>query len=240
MISIAVQGASGGLGASSLVAAVAVRGAQSGRQVVCVDHVSSGGGLDVVLGIEQRPGLRWPDLRRARGHIDGAELVGALPSRRGVHVLAADRAHPHPVAGPAVRAVRDALVDAADLVIHDLPDPAAASWPGAVAGHDLVVLLAGSLPHQVSAAAAGHALLREAGSSDGADRRTALVVRGRSGDDAHALAGMLDLPLVAVLREDRALPGALARGAVPGAARGPLRDAADLVLLAALRPVVAA
>ncbi|WP_050347688.1 hypothetical protein [Arsenicicoccus sp. oral taxon 190] len=234
-ISIGVQGASGGLGASSLVSALAVRAAQSGRSVVCVDHRESGGGLDVVLGVEQRPGLRWPDLQRARGRLDAGELVPALPGQRGVRVVTADRRQPRPVPLAAVEAVRHALSGAVDLVVHDLPHPCDQRWPVLAAGHDLMLVVAGEDPQQVAAASATILLLRELGVGE-----LSLAVRTDRRDEAAAIAELLDAPLAAVLREDRSLRGCLARGAAPGSSRGALRDAADQLLAGALLEGVAA
>src|SRR6185436_12518775 len=89
---IGVVGGSGGVGASVLTAAIAVRAAQAGLRVACMDGDRLGGGLDVTLGIEQEHGVRWPDLAGARGRIDGPELLRRLPCVDGVHVLSFDRA----------------------------------------------------------------------------------------------------------------------------------------------------
>jgi Mrp family chromosome partitioning ATPase len=59
---IEVVGGSGGVGASVLSAAIAVRAAQAGLRSVAVDGDRLGGGLDVTLGIERERGARWPDL----------------------------------------------------------------------------------------------------------------------------------------------------------------------------------
>src|SRR5665647_2748950 len=53
---IGVVGGSGGVGASVLTAAIAVRAAQADLRLVCLDGDRLGGGLDVTLGIEQEPG----------------------------------------------------------------------------------------------------------------------------------------------------------------------------------------
>ncbi|MGZ4743893.1 MAG: P-loop NTPase [Oryzihumus sp.] len=64
---IGVVGGSGGVGATVLAAALATRAAATGRTVACVDGDVLGGGLDVTFGLEQEPGLRWPDLAAALG-----------------------------------------------------------------------------------------------------------------------------------------------------------------------------
>ena len=114
--SIGVVGGSGGVGASVLTAAIAVRAAQMGLRPVCLDGDRLGGGLDVTLGIEQERGVRWPDLAGARGRIDGPELLRRLPSVDGVSVLSFDRARDVRLNIETVQEVFHAVSLAADLV----------------------------------------------------------------------------------------------------------------------------
>src|SRR5450631_1669926 len=94
---IGVVGGSGGVGASVLTAAIAIRAAEAGMRPVALDGDRLGGGLDVTLGIEQERGVRWPDLAGARGRIDGDELLRRLPSVDGVGVLSFDRSRDVPM-----------------------------------------------------------------------------------------------------------------------------------------------
>ena len=84
---IAFIPASGGTGATTLAAAVAVRAAAAGRTPVVVDLDRFSGRLDVVLGVEQQRGWRWTDLAEVAGVVDGRQLLRQLPSVRGVAVL---------------------------------------------------------------------------------------------------------------------------------------------------------
>lgn len=95
---IAFVPASGGVGATSLAAAVAVRGAAAGRRTVAVDLDRLAGRLDVVLGVEEQPGWRWPRLAGVAGLVDGGLLARQLPTADGVAVLATgcDRWARHP------------------------------------------------------------------------------------------------------------------------------------------------
>ena len=106
---VGVLGAVGGLGTSSLAAAVAA----GWRRGTLVDLDRCGGGLDVALGIDTRDGVRWSGLHASGGRIDPVELARRLPRWRGVGVLAADGADvtadtlrsvlaAAPVAGPVV------------------------------------------------------------------------------------------------------------------------------------------
>jgi hypothetical protein len=84
---IAVMPASGGVGATTLGAAIAVRAAAAGREAVAVDLDRFGGRLDVVLGVEQEPGWRWDRLQDVAGVVDGSSLARELPRVGSVAVL---------------------------------------------------------------------------------------------------------------------------------------------------------
>lgn len=176
---IAFVPASGGVGASTLAAAVAVRSSAAGRTTVAVDLDHLSGRLDVVFAVEQHPGWRWSDLTGVDGVVDGAALGLRLPSSHGVRVLAFDRsaagggpdgaAQPGD-ARPAVSRDAEGVVGAVggvgdvsdviiglsrshELTVLDLPRDRTAleSVAGLV---DAVVLVVGSHLPQVAAAAA--------------------------------------------------------------------------------------
>lgn len=209
---VAVVGAGGGVGASTSAALLARRWSAAGpTALVDLDH--SGGGVDVLLGLEATPGLRWPDLAAVRGALDAEDLEDVLPTWAGVEVLSCGR-----VGGPptdaATQAVLDALVQRCSAVVLDVP---AAAVLGAAAGGDAqqwddVVLLAGQ---DVRGVAAG-LVLREAVAGSGH-----LVLRRRPTRQVAPLeaAQVLDLPLLGLLPSDRRLPGAVERGFGPVAGR---------------------
>src|SRR6478672_4416743 len=66
---VAVLGACGGAGASVLASAVACAAASARSEVLLVDCDPWGTGLDVMLGIENDPGLRWRDLAAPSGRL---------------------------------------------------------------------------------------------------------------------------------------------------------------------------
>ncbi|HHU10801.1 MAG TPA: hypothetical protein GXZ60_12435 [Intrasporangiaceae bacterium] len=89
---IGVVGASGGVGASTLTAALVTRAQtilDSCGATVAVD-LDSRGGLDTTLCLEHLDGLRWPDLEVLTWGSEPAEdlLLAQLPAADGVHVLA--------------------------------------------------------------------------------------------------------------------------------------------------------
>jgi secretion/DNA translocation related CpaE-like protein len=224
---IGVVGGSGGVGASVLTAAIAVRAAQAGLRAVCVDGDRFGGGLDVTLGIEQERGVRWPDLAGARGRIDGAELLRRLPSVEGLGVLSFDRARDLPLGAEIVLDVLLALGAAADVVVVDLPRPDHEIFSALVPGVDVTVLLAGSGICQLAGASAVAGHLTQAGGEVWLCLRTS----GRGTHFADTVAGALDLPLLTVIREEPSLAADVLHGIPPGSSgRGPLAAAGDAVL----------
>lgn len=224
---IGVAGGSGGVGASVLTAAIAVRAAQAGLRPVALDGDRLGGGLDVTLGLEQARGVRWPDLAGFRGRIDGPELLRRLPSVDGVGVLSFDRACDVPLTAEIVRQVLLALSAAADVVVVDLPRPDHESFAALAPSVDVMVLLAGSGICDLAGASAiaGH-LIRAC-----PDVWLALRTSGRGSHLADTVAGALDLPLLPVVREEPSLAADVLHGIPPGSsAKGALAAAADLVL----------
>jgi hypothetical protein len=111
---------------------------RAGRRTALVDGAHTGAGVDVLLGIEEEPGLRWADLSEARGEVDPDRLLDLLPQWCGARVLSADRvralARPDDVEPDVLRA----LATACDLVVLDLP--AGRAPLRAAACHALVVV----------------------------------------------------------------------------------------------------
>ncbi len=77
-ITIAVTGASGGIGVSSLAVALATRATPA----TLIDAVPDSGGLDLLMGMESTPGIRWQDIDLEQGKVDGEALRAALPQHR--------------------------------------------------------------------------------------------------------------------------------------------------------------
>ena len=235
---VGVVGGSGGAGASVLAVALARQAARE-RAVLLVDADPQGGGLDLLLGAEAEPGLRWPDLAGARGTVRASLLREVLPVVDGVSVLSWTQegagASGGPLPAAAVEAVLDAGTRSHDLVVVDLPrrdDPAtlAALWR-----LDLLVLL---VPGEVRAVAAARGLakglVRHAG-----DVRVVLARRPRAALDADVVADLLELPLLAQMEPEPGLPAALHRGEPPGSLpRGALRRCSAAVLAALEEPAL--
>ncbi|GAB2527268.1 septum site-determining protein Ssd [Nocardia heshunensis] len=97
---LAVAGAGAGAGASVLATAVALTAAGRFRdRTLLVDCAPFGGGLDLLLGLENAPGLRWPDLTIEHGRVSAPALHAALPAASGLAVLSCGRTDSEGVGG---------------------------------------------------------------------------------------------------------------------------------------------
>ncbi len=233
---IAVVGGCGGAGASTLAAALGVTAARVGSAVL-IDGDPYGGGLDVLLGAEQQPGARWPDLAATRGRLRSAALVGTLVALDGLALLSCDRSGSVELPDAAAAAVIDAARRGFRWVVVDLPrrfDQAAGVLAGAA---DLVVLV---VPATVRAVAASSLVVAQTQAVCGEIR---VVVRlGGSGQLSVAeIAGALRLPVLAAVQSETAVTAAAERGEPPlRRPKGSLHDACGAVLAAVNEGGVAA
>lgn len=118
---VAVMSAGAGAGASTLASTLALAAAYRSMRVLLVDADPWGGGLDVLLGIEDAPGSRWPDLADTRGRLGAATLEQALPHVSGVSVLSWGREDSPMPTPEAFTSILDAGCRGFDLVVVDLP-----------------------------------------------------------------------------------------------------------------------
>ncbi len=114
---VALLGASGGLGVSTLTTALALLAARRGNATVAVDLAEGSGGLDLLVGLETAPGLRWADLLHARGEADA--ILPGLPSTEGAAFLAPSRDAQQRPGKAATDAVLGSLAKSAQLVVVD-------------------------------------------------------------------------------------------------------------------------
>ncbi|MBJ8346049.1 septum site-determining protein Ssd [Antrihabitans sp. YC2-6] len=227
---IAVLGGRGGAGASTFAGALALtaNATQFREHCLLVDGDGHGGGIDLLLGAEHTPGLRWPALVLEGGRVSAAALHAALPAvQQGVSVLACGRGDSagEPSAA-AVRAVVEAGRNVGDLVIGDIPRRGCDVAEALVESADLVVLV---VPAELRASAAAEVVARYAQSRNS---QCGLVVRGPApgGLQAADIAKALGLPLLAAMRPEPRLSDRLERGGLRLRKRGPLRTAAESVL----------
>ena len=120
---VAVTGARGGIGATTVLLLLARALAAQGRRVAVVD-ADPAGGLGLHLGHGLEPGLCWDDLSAAETVFRPERLTDALPTWLGVPVLSGQgRGGPDDAAR--LEPVLRALVCEHDIVLLDLPR----SWP---------------------------------------------------------------------------------------------------------------
>ncbi len=209
---VGVTGGSGGAGASVVAAALSLAASRLGT-VCLLDLDPASGGLDLVLGAEDEPGVRWPDLASVTGRLEPEALRGALPSAHGVDVLSVDRSGADALPLSAVPAVVDSVRAAYDMVVLDLPRCRPDVLECAVPACDVVLLVASADVRGAASAVRHAAVLR-----DMADLRLVVRHRQRPGAelDPDELAAWLDLEVAAEVPHDSRLAAALDRGDPPG------------------------
>jgi secretion/DNA translocation related CpaE-like protein len=197
----------GGAGASTLAAALALAAAAGGATALLVDADPAGGGQDLLVGIEHRDGVRWPEVTAA-AELDPAGLAAAVPSIGGVGVLSCSARQALALAPAVLDAVLTAGLRGHDVVVADLPQQhdQAAAVALARAQSALVVV-----PAEVRAAAAAGGVVDLARAAC-ADVR--LVVRSPGPGDLRPrdVAEAAGAPVAAVWPWDRRLAAAVDAG----------------------------
>ncbi|MBW0012285.1 septum site-determining protein Ssd [Mycobacterium sp.] len=220
---VAVIGGCGGAGASSLAVAVA----HTAADALLVDLDPWGGGIDLLLGAEAAPGLRWPDLALQGGRLNWSAVRDALPRHRGISVLSGTRRGYELDAAP-VDAVVDAGRRGGVTVVCDLPRRLTDAAQVVLDAADLVALVSRCDVRACAATAAMAPVLAATNPHLG------LVVRGPSpgGLRAAEVAEITGLPLLASLKAQPQLAEQLERGGLRLGRRSALAVAARGVLAA--------
>lgn len=219
---IAVVAGAGGAGASTLTVALGLVAQRRGLRPLVVDADPLGGGLELVMGAERAEGLRWHDFGETRGRVEAGSLADVLPRHRGVSSLSwGSGARGLPDSVPSVL---DAAARGFDVVAVDVPrhlDTAGVE----IVGRSVLTLLL--VPEEIAAVAASRQVL--AGLRRCAPAIGLVSVGHRSGIGAAAVSEALEMPVLARIRPDRSLTGAIDRGHGPGGSRR-LRRVAGAVL----------
>lgn len=220
---VAVIGGCGGAGASSLAVALA----RVAASALLVDLDPWGGGIDLLLGGESTPGVRWPDLALQGGRLQWSAVRDALPRHRGVSVLSGTRRGHELDAGP-VQAILDAGRRGPVTVVCDLPRRLTDAAHAALDAADLVVAVSRC---DVRACAATGALAPVLAATN---PNVGLVVRGPSpgGLRPAEIADITGLPLLASIRAQPQLAEQVDCGGLRLGKRSPLAAAARRVLAA--------
>jgi secretion/DNA translocation related CpaE-like protein len=226
---VAVIGGRGGAGASLFAVALA----RAATDSMLVDVDPWGGGIDLLVGAETTPGVRWPDLSLQGGRLDWSAVREALPQHRGISMLSGTRRGYEMDAG-AVQAVVDAGRRGGATVVCDLPRRLTDSAEIALETSDLVVVVS---PCDVRACAATATIVPVL---TGINPNVGLVVRGPSpgGLRADEMATIAAVPLLASMRPYPRVAEQLEHGGLRLRRRSALAAAARRVL--AVLPVRAA
>jgi secretion/DNA translocation related CpaE-like protein len=221
---VAVLGARGGAGASVFASALAQTAADAGPALL-VDADPWSGGIDLVMGTEEVPGLRWPDLALQSGRLGFPALRDALPRRDQVSVLSSGRTGVDIEAGP-LGAVIDAGCRGGATVVCDVPRRCTAAVETALDAADLVVLVTPADVRSCAAAAAARPWLLACNPNAG------VVVRGPApgGLRSAEVARIVEMPLLAAMRPEPGIAELLERGGLRMRRRAPLTGAARRVL----------
>jgi secretion/DNA translocation related CpaE-like protein len=218
---VAVIGGCGGAGASLFAVALA----QTASDALLVDLDPWGGGIDLLVGGETTPGLRWPDLALQGGRLNWSAVREALPRHRGLSLLSGARRGYELDAGP-VDAVVDAGRRGGVTVVCDLPRRLTDATQAALDTADLVVLVCRS---DVRACAATATI---APALTAINPNLGLVVRGPApgGLRAAEVADIAGVPLLASMRAQPRLAEQLEHGGLHLRRRSALAGAARRVL----------
>ncbi len=224
---IAVTAGRGGGGASVFAAALAHCACSPRRagEALLVDLDGCGGGIDLLLGDESVPGLRWPDLSLQGGRLNWLALRDVLPRRKGVSVLSATRTYCDIDPGAAV-AVVDAGRRGGATVVCDVPRQLNHTGVDVLESADLVVVVTSCDVRGIAATCALVGVVRTANPNLG------LVVRGPApgGLGVTDVLGVVPAPLLAAMRPEPMLAQRLEQGGLRLRSRSPLAAAAHTVL----------
>lgn len=224
---LCVVGSRGGAGASVLATALGLTAAGQGLRTLLVDADPRGGGVDLMLGLEEHEGVRWHDLAERRGRLNTATLRETLPSSGDLSVLSWRRGEPVPVSAESARSLLDAAVRGFDLIVVDVPRYPDDVGRAALRSADLTFVL---VPAEVRATVAADGLAAALRRDTGELR---LVVQGPApgGLTPDAVAHALDIPSAGSFDRDRRLPAAIDEGVLERACRrGPLAEFCSGVL----------
>ncbi|BBX00150.1 AAA family ATPase [Mycolicibacterium moriokaense] len=221
---VAVLAGRGGAGASVFAAALAQK-ASDATDALLIDADPWSGGIDLLLGIEADPGLRWHDLTLQGGRLHYAALRDSLPRHRGVSVLSGGRGDGGIEAAP-LGAVIDAGSRGGATVVCDVPRAATPATETALESADLVIVVT---PADVRSCAATEGVARWVST---VNPNVGVVVRGPApgGLRSRDVAAIVGLPLLAAMRPQPGIAAALDRGGLQLSRRSPLATAARRVM----------
>jgi secretion/DNA translocation related CpaE-like protein len=230
---VGVVAGSGGAGATTFAGALGQVAAERGRAVVVVAD-PLGPGVDRVLGLEDRDGVRWDGLCHTTGRLSARSLREAMPRREDLAALTWRAGATGTLQAFAVREVLSAAQRGHDFVVVDLPRSGDPLVDELAARCDRLLVVV--VPTVAGVASAVRICARHPDPS-----RVRLVVRG-GGAESAAIARATRVPVLATMSDQRGLAESIDLGLGPvRSRRGALGRAAGDVLdqLALLHAVAA-
>jgi secretion/DNA translocation related CpaE-like protein len=189
-----------------------------------VDADPFGPGLDRVLGLEDRDGVRWDGLCDTTGRLSARALREALPRRQDLGALTWRAGPPGSLQAFAAREVLSAARRGHDLVVIDLPRTPDPLVDEIAARCDRLLVVVTPTVAGVASAVRTCARHRDSATA------VRLVLRGR-GIDPQQVARATGVPLLATMPDQRGLAEAIDLGLGPvRSRRGALGRAAGEVL----------
>ncbi len=204
---VGVVGGSGGSGASVTSAALVMSAQSRGHRCVLVDADSESAGVDLLLGLDETPGLRWHHLNPSAGPPPGEQLFGALPRAGTCAVITRDRCDTSRLEPDLIHTTIHALVGVVDLIVVDLPRGAIELRTQLSSLFDVVLVVFTCDLRGATSSRAVVDSLREH-----VDVRL-LARRGQHDSlDPSDISEWLDAPLAGVLPREPGIPSAVDRG----------------------------
>ncbi|MGH3681443.1 MAG: septum site-determining protein Ssd [Natronosporangium sp.] len=215
---IAVVGAGGGAGATVLAATLADTAHSTGRKVLLVDGDTLGGGLEFVLGWEDHPGHRWPQLAKHHHPDDIAVALRNAPTHGQLTLLAHDRRHHLHLDATTMAIVLDAARLTHDLIVVDIPRHIDDATRGVLGTADHTLIVTTDQLHTVMAG--GHV----ARTVNAYSPHHRLVIRTTPAGQltADQIVNSLRLDLAGVVRSEPRLAQRIEQGGMFTNDRGPL------------------
>jgi secretion/DNA translocation related CpaE-like protein len=228
-VTIGVLGGAGGAGATVFAAALAQMAAEVGPTLL-VDADPIGAGIDRVLGLESKDGIRWDSMLQTTGRLSSRSLREALPRSGLLSVLTWPTDRPASLQAFAMREVLSAGRRGFETVVVDLPRHHDAVVEETITRCDHVVLVSTLTVPGVTSAARVATRLPEF------TPERHLVTRGsRAGVAPESVSRLLRMPLLASMGDQRGLDEAINLGAGPARSRrGTLARAARSAVSALL------
>lgn len=218
---VSVVGGSGGAGASTFAAGLALAAGRRGLRTLLLDADPLGGGLDLVMGVEHAPGVRWDTVAANDGPMTARSLTEVLPAADGVRTLSFGR---EPTLPPPITNLLTAGVRGFDVVVADVPrhgNP----WSVEVLTRSTMTVVV--VPEDVRGVSATAAVLRHL--RNHTSSLVAVSSARRPGLHRDTIAEFLGVPVVGRLRFDPRLRANIDHGAGPGG---------STILRRAVRPVL--